>query len=343
MVAGQPNQLLVAWQPPMTPNGLIVGYTAYCFESRYDRVNGSGSASSSQNITSYVSALGSDTSAIVGGLSPYTRYDCFVTAHTSIGEGEASYAISGITDESSKLISLRPNSPLSWWTLLLAPGSPPINLAPSLVGATFVLLSWSPPTIPNGRITSYTITYNLTGQLSSVVVQNATVQYLITGLDPYSYYQFTVFASTYVGGGPPTIPLILRTATASKSACVFDVSETMWSSEQCICIVIINHLYVGPSGAPQNFIATATGKTSAQFTWQPPPLSDQNGIITYYLLRLVDESYNLTNITINITNTDYTIATLEEYVRYSCQVAAATEAGVGPYSSPVEIITQQDG
>ena len=94
---------------------------------------------------------------------------------------------------------------------------------------------------------------------------------------------------------------------------------------------------------PQNFTVIVTGTTSAQFYWQPPSIDDLNGVLSYYLLRLVDESFNLTDITINVTNTSYTIATLEEYIRYSCQVAAATEAGVGPYSSPVEIITQQDG
>ena len=101
--------------------------------------------------------------------------------------------------------------------------------------------------------------------------------------------------------------------------------------------------YPGPSSAPRNFTAAATGTISAQFSWQPPSDDDINGILSYYLLRIVDESFNLTNITINITSTNYVIATLEEYVRYSCQVAAATEAGVGPYTSPIIIITQQDG
>lgn len=100
---------------------------------------------------------------------------------------------------------------------------------------------------------------------------------------------------------------------------------------------------IGPSGAPVNFTAVAMGRTSAQFSWRPPPSGDLNGILAYYVLRIVDESFNLTDITINITNASYAIDSLEEYVRYSCQVAAATEVGVGPYSSPIVITTQQDG
>ena len=72
-------------------------------------------------------------------------------------------------------------------------------------------------------------------------------------------------------------------------------------------------------------------------------IDDHNGLLSYYQLRLVDESFNLTVLTINTTNTSYSITTLEEYVRYSCQVAAATDIGLGPFSNPVEITTLQDG
>ena len=34
---------------------------------------------------------------------------------------------------------------------------------------------------------------------------------------------------------------------------------------------------------------------------------------------------------------------LEEYILYSCQVAAATSVGVGPYTDPTEITTFQSG
>lgn len=102
-------------------------------------------------------------------------------------------------------------------------------------------------------------------------------------------------------------------------------------------------LLVVPTAPPQNFSATVTGTTSVEFNWQPPPTDDQNGPLSYYQLWLVDETFNLTDTTINTTNTSYSIATLEEYIHYSCQVAASNVVGVGPYSSPVEITTLQDG
>ena len=78
-----------------------------------------------------------------------------------------------------------------------------------------MLFFWSPPAIPNGEIISYTITYNLTGLPLSVVVLNAT-QYNITGLNAYTFYEVAISASTIVGAGPSTLPLILRTDIASK-------------------------------------------------------------------------------------------------------------------------------
>ena len=114
-ISEQPNQLSIVWQPPTTPNGMVLSYTAYCFESSENDVYGSGYLGEAnmmpspimlpiENITSNVTVPGSELSAVVGGLDPYKRYACFVTASTSVGEGEPSYAASAITDESSKSI-----------------------------------------------------------------------------------------------------------------------------------------------------------------------------------------------------------------------------------------------
>ena len=116
-ISGQPNQLLVSWQPPATPNGLITNYMTICFESEKGPAedtsddNGSGTEAgmTSSNVTlnfedstSNSTVLGSELSAVVGALDPYTRYDCVVIASTLIGEGPPSYFVSGVTDQSSE-------------------------------------------------------------------------------------------------------------------------------------------------------------------------------------------------------------------------------------------------
>ena len=104
-VARQPKQLLVTWQPPETPNGLITEYTVFCLKSEDGSKNGSRNSTPSSNqledSVSNVTVLGSEMSATVGGLDPYTLYDCTVIAYTSIGEGDPSSFESGVTDQSS--------------------------------------------------------------------------------------------------------------------------------------------------------------------------------------------------------------------------------------------------
>ena len=94
---------------------------------------------------------------------------------------------------------------------MTVPGGPPVLFTPTLIEPSLVTFTWSPPTKPNGIITSYTITYNLTGELISVVVSNAT-EFGISGLKAYTFYQFTIFSSTISGNGPATLPIVLQTA-----------------------------------------------------------------------------------------------------------------------------------
>lgn len=51
------------------------------------------------NYTVVVTTDGGQTSVLVPQLAPYTWYQCFVTANTSIGEGERSSTDVNITDE----------------------------------------------------------------------------------------------------------------------------------------------------------------------------------------------------------------------------------------------------
>ena len=82
---------------------------------------------------------------------------------------------------------------------------------------------------------------------------------------------------------------------------------------------------------------------SASVSWLIPRQEDQNGIIRYYILRLVDERLGYDDVIINTTLTSHTFTNLEEYNLYSYSVAAATVAGVGSYSGPDQFTTQEDG
>ena len=101
------------------------------------------------------------------------------------------------------------------------PDDAPGDLQAAIVTARTCLLTWLLPTVPNGVLTSHTITYNLTssgdggGGLAVVTVGGEDMSVLITDLHPYEYYQFTMFASTRIGSSPVST-VAIRTEEASK-------------------------------------------------------------------------------------------------------------------------------
>ena len=101
-VKDSPKKLQISWKSPSEPNGIITFYTIYCYKTN-------GSTDDSQNITTAVVAS-VNYEATIEGLTPYTFYNCNVTANTSIGEGPSSTTNTARTDESGKLTLMIPST-----------------------------------------------------------------------------------------------------------------------------------------------------------------------------------------------------------------------------------------
>ena len=129
-VIGFPTKLYIQWEPPEEPNGIILAYTVYCRveiatdrestlesdSSSFSSTSGSGSAilrnimpesgedsfSATLDYPILVVTNGTQSTTHVDDLTPFTTYGCFITANTSVGEGESSIIIRATTDESSK-------------------------------------------------------------------------------------------------------------------------------------------------------------------------------------------------------------------------------------------------
>ena len=113
LVPIDPNSLYISWAEPAIPNGIVSVYTVYCEKSDTSTV-GSGDSnplnpytdsppSSSDDLSNEtVSASTNSTSFTLTGLTPYTQYNCFVSASTSAGESDFSTVISAVTEESGK-------------------------------------------------------------------------------------------------------------------------------------------------------------------------------------------------------------------------------------------------
>ena len=125
----------------------------------------------------------------------------------------------------------------------------------------------------------------------------------------------------------------------------------MWACLALFCMGILLSLSfeitylssLAPSSSPSNVLSYVSGTTSATISWFPPGLNSRNGIIVYYILVLTDVGLNSSDVIINTTLTSYSFSSLEEYNVYSCVIAAATQAGLGPYSEPIRFTTQEDG
>ena len=100
-VPGSPKQLSATWSPPITNNGIITEYTVYCNTSASqpypEQVIG-------PNVPTVRSVVDGTILAVIfnTGLNPYTQYNCYVTAKTSVGEGTPSQIVTARTDQSSK-------------------------------------------------------------------------------------------------------------------------------------------------------------------------------------------------------------------------------------------------
>lgn len=76
--------------------------------------------------------------------------------------------------------------------------------------------------------------------------------------------------------------------------------------------------------------------------WEPPFISDRNGIITEYTLRwsLVTTGEHNEYTT---TATNITVTSLLPYTTYVWTITASTTVGIGPYSTAINVLMPEDG
>ena len=128
-VVGSPTKLSIQWRLPEEPNGIVLAYNVYCKEAipneaevlssasgsiPFETNSGSGTLTAMSggedglgDISDYtirVVSNGTQSEAFVEDLTPFTNYECFITANTSVGEGSSTKIVTATTDESSEFI-----------------------------------------------------------------------------------------------------------------------------------------------------------------------------------------------------------------------------------------------
>ncbi|XP_033029133.1 receptor-type tyrosine-protein phosphatase delta isoform X49 [Lacerta agilis] len=96
-----------------------------------------------------------------------------------------------------------------------------------------------------------------------------------------------------------------------------------------------------PSGFPQNLRSESATSTSVQLSWQPPILSERNGIITKYTLqyRDINVAHHQTEMSVVPADITMTLSGLKPDTTYDVKIRAHTSKGPGPYSPSVQFRT----
>ena len=96
-----------------------------------------------------------------------------------------------------------------------------------------------------------------------------------------------------------------------------------------------------PSAPPQSLTGIAVSSTMVMLTWSSPPLIHINGIIRYYVIKIMENETSLMWIT-EATDSHINITSLQPYQNYEFEVAAHTIA-TGPYTEPAAVQTMEAG
>ena len=131
--------------------------------------------------------------------------------------------------------------------------------------------------------------------------------------------------------------------------CLYSYNSTRWyvngfliRTHRYIYITLIFDFCLSVPSAPP-IMALTSLITSNGFTisWNPPGYNDQNGVIIYYSVSVVEVETGSIFQYISYTTT-LTIQPLHPSYTYQYRIAAYT-IGLGPYSDPINITTAEEG
>ncbi|XP_003419924.2 usherin [Loxodonta africana] len=251
------RMMLITWQHPLTCNGVISHYNIY------------------QHGRLYLETPGNISTCTAVRLRPYTAYQFQVEACTSKG------------------CSLSPESQ-TVWTLPDAPEGIP---SPELFSdtPTSVIISWQPPTHPNGIVENFTVERKAKGKEEVTTLVTLPSHHPMrfidnsSALSPWTKYEYRVLMSTFSGG----------------------TNSSSWAE--------VTTRPSRPAGV-QPPMVHVLGPDAAKVTWLPPLI--QNGDILSYEVRMPDPRITITNITSSVLTE--TITQLIPFTNYSVTIVACS-------------------
>ncbi|ELK32172.1 Usherin [Myotis davidii] len=180
-----PTSVILSWQPPAHPNGLVENIT---IERR---------AQGKEEVTALVTLPGNHSTRYMdktAALSPWTKYEYRVLMSTLRG-GTNSSAWAEVTTRPSRPAGVQPPT-----VHVLRPGAAEVT--------------WKPPLIQNGDVLSYEIRMP-DPHVTIMNVTPAVLSHVITGLTPFTDYSVSIVAcsggSRHLGGCTESLPTHVTT------------------------------------------------------------------------------------------------------------------------------------
>ena len=171
------RSLLISWEEPLIPNGIIRNYTIT-------------RATLNDVPVTLVTVDGTVFNYTDQGLEPFTSYNYTIIAATAGGSTETDYSVGTTAEELA--------------TGLTAPLTMSIN-------STTIFVSWDPPGELNGVLESYSLYRISDTQNATLVYLNLTTTFEDTDLMPYTDYQY--YYEVLNGAGSIESPLSMITRT----------------------------------------------------------------------------------------------------------------------------------
>ncbi|XP_013765491.1 phosphatidylinositol phosphatase PTPRQ [Pundamilia nyererei] len=246
------------------------------FSTRSGAVSGTTGVTVRQEV---MDVLSEELSYLVSDLVPFTEYTFRVTASTTVGEGPAA----NITEKTREQV---PSSVL--------------EVSYQNISSTSILVSWTSPINPNGRITHYTVYGLKLPSNQGLKWVTSTTSILITDLDKYTPYKLRVAASTVVG-------------------------ESSLSEEDDVFVFTLED---EPDSPPVNLTVVNTTPSTATIAWSAPEKA--NGAIQQYEVLYENESYSAL---VNTSSNKVTLFSLKPFSFYNVSVSAYTRYGNGNQTS----------
>ncbi len=103
-----------------------------------------------------------------------------------------------------------------------------------------------------------------------------------------------------------------------------------------------SYALTAPSGPILSLNVTVLTHEDVFVNWVEPRSEDQNGIITGYTINVTRNDIGAT-VQIMSTTTNTYLSSLQPFTTYTCEVAAMTIEGTGPFSSSIIFTTEQTG